>query len=106
MVEVKFYKGSRGYESFSLKGHANYNPGNDIVCSAISGLGMALIGTLKNIKDLDITNCYYEDGNIDISINPFIDQYQQDNVDMVFKTVLIGLLQIQQSYPANIKIND
>lgn len=104
MVEVSFIKTNRGFEEFHLKGHADYNPGNDIVCASISALSYALLGALDNTKGLNKRNVHIEPGRLDIEINPFLLSKEQEIVDQIFKTILIGLLQIEKQYPEHIKI--
>lgn len=104
MVEVSFIKGDYGFETLKVVGHANYNPGNDIVCSAISALTQALIGTLQNIPGLKFNNKTVQDGNIFVEIVPFLDENVQRIIDTVFLTVMIGLKQIEKSYPQSIHI--
>lgn len=105
MVEVSFNKGSYGYEECHIKGHADYNPGNDIVCSAVSALGFALVGTLKSINGISFRELQYEKG-VDVIINPFINPGQRRSIDMVFMTVYIGLKQIESSYPGHVHVSE
>jgi uncharacterized protein YsxB (DUF464 family) len=103
MVEINFVKGPYGFEVMKLTGHAEYNPGNDVVCAGVSALSQALIGTLQNMKVIFQTKII-ESGNILIEILPFSDNGVQKIIDTVFLTCLIGLLQIQQTYPGYLKV--
>lgn len=104
MVEVTFIMGHYGFETMKLVGHADYNPGNDVVCAGISALSQALVGTLQNINAQFRTKTV-ESGNIFIEIDPFSDESAQKVVDTVFLTCLVGLLQIEKQYPDHIKID-
>jgi len=88
-----------------LKGHAGYNPGNDVVCAGISALAFALVGTLKNIQDISFTRLQYQNG-VTVEIEPFADETEQAVVDAVFMTVLIGLKQIEKQYPNHIQVRE
>lgn len=103
MTEVKFYKGSYGFEKVTVQGHAEYNTGNDIVCAGISALAQALVGTLQNVDGISFKKKKVEPGNIELEIEPFFDEYQK-SIDSIFFTVYIGLSQIEKSYPKNIKV--
>lgn len=105
MVTVEFYQDSQGFTAMNLKGHACYNPGNDVVCAGISALAFALVGTLKNIDGIAFTRLQYQDGVV-VEIEPFADEETQAVVDAVFTTVLIGLKQIQKQYPENIRVKE
>lgn len=104
MVEISFVKGPYGFEIMKLVGHAEYNPGNDVVCAGISALSQALVGTLQNMSGINYRNKIVESGNILIEINPFADKSVQKIVDAVFLTCLIGMLQIEKVYPGYLKV--
>lgn len=105
MVTVEFYRDNQGFMAMELKGHAGYNPGNDIVCAGISALAFALVGTLKNIEDISFIRLQYQDG-VTVEIEPFANEAEQAVIDAVFMTVLIGLKQIQKQYPENIQVKE
>lgn len=100
MVKVTVIKTDYGYIAMRIDNHA----GDPLVCSAVSALGMALVGTLKGVDGLDIPACYYGSGMIDVSIHPFMDEQKQAVVDAIFETVYVGLKQIEGSYPNNINV--
>lgn len=105
MVTVEFYKDNQGFTAMELKGHAGYNPGNDIVCAGISALAFTLIGALKSIDGISFTRLQYHDG-VTVEIEPFADATEQLVVDAVFMTVLIGLKQIEKQYPGHIRVKE
>lgn len=105
MVEVRFVKGNYGYEECHIDGHAGYNPGNDIVCAAVSALGFALVGALRNITGISFREFQTENG-IDLAINPFVDEDNQKISDTVFMTVYVGLKQIEKSYPGHVRVTE
>jgi uncharacterized protein YsxB (DUF464 family) len=105
VVIVEFYQDNQGFTAMELKGHAEYNPGNDIVCAGISALAFALVGTLKSIEGVSFTRLQYQDG-VTVEIEPFADEQEQAVVDAVFTTVLIGLKQIQNKYPDHIQVKE
>jgi uncharacterized protein YsxB (DUF464 family) len=105
LVEVCFKKGNYGYEECRIEGHAGFNPGNDIVCAAVSALGFALIGSLRNISGISFRKFQAENG-IDLAINPFIDKGNQRIADTVFMTVYIGLKQIEKAYPEHVQVKE
>lgn len=104
MIHATFIRGSRGFEEFHLDGHADYNPGNDIVCAGVSALAYTLLGALDNIEGLDKRFIRIESGKLDIEINPFIDHMKQVQVNTIFQTILIGILQIEKKYPDYVQV--
>lgn len=102
MVNVHIKTAKDGFTA-TLKGHAEYNPGNDIVCSAISTLSGTLASACANVKGAHI---YYNDypGDQTIRVWGVTVWRQREEVKTILKTVLTGLKQVQQEYPKNIFI--
>lgn len=102
MVKVLITKEDSYYKSFTMEGHAGFNPSNDIVCSAISVLGYTLAGSLNNkfpnyppheIKSL-------ESGLVDITFK----KCSGIEFNTIIETIILGLLQVELKYPENITI--
>lgn len=104
MVKVQFYRDRMGFQSMKLEGHAEYNPGQDVVCAGISALAFALVGTLQGMKatfrrrKLDV--------GMDIEIEPYVYPDDQQVADAVFMTCLTGLRMIEAAHPAHIEIKE
>lgn len=98
MITVTYFKSHRGYERFTMEGHANFNPGQDIICAAASGLAWALVGVLDNIPELQ-KHINIQSGSLQVEIVPFFEDHKQQLLDMAFETVIIGLKQIEKKYP-------
>lgn len=100
MTDVRFAFSPERYR-MSLRGHAGYNPGNDIVCAGVSSIVFSLLGWLANASE-HITatrEMRYEPGRVDVDVSG--DKTLQTAFDMA----LIGISQIEQSYPANVHVN-
>ena len=85
--------------SFAMEGHAGYNPGNDIVCSAASALGQALYGYLDNNRDkITVDRMDKDKGQMHISI--------KGNASLLpaFEVVILGLMQIAKKYPEHVSV--
>lgn len=105
MVKAVF-KVSSEEISLSMTGHADYNPGNDIVCSAISALAYTLAGTLehmnkRNLNDFELQHAE-NDGDF-ICIVSKMARYTE-KIKTIFQTIYIGLKQIENQYPEHINI--
>ena len=104
MVKVEFSRSRYGFEAMKLDGHAEYNPGNDVVCAGISALSFAMVGMLDHLK------VHYRrrkvDVGVDVEVDPFIVPEDQQVVDAVFMTCLTGLRQIEKKYPDHIEIRE
>jgi len=104
LVEATFYATERGFVGCRIDGHAGYNPGNDIVCAAVSALGMALAGSLRAVRDLDIVRCECRGGKLRIETRPLAAAAEQAPVDAVYRTVYVGLKQVEAGYPQHVRV--
>lgn len=104
MIEIRTLKTNRGYERFKMEGHANFNPGNDIVCAAISALAYTLIASLDTIEDISIKELNVSSGLLHVEIEPFIDEAIQNVADIIFDTILRGMELIEVKYPKHVEI--
>jgi uncharacterized protein YsxB (DUF464 family) len=89
-----------------IKGHAGYNPGNDIVCSAVSASAYTLWGAVVNI--CGISQARYKDkpGDFlfDIDVKN-MDKPVLDKLKTIFQTIYIGIKLIAESYPDNVEVD-
>lgn len=101
MIDIKIIEKGDS-RTLKLRGHAGYNPGNDVVCSAASILICTLNGYIEthpdNIEESDVYDI--EDGHVDISLsgnNEFL---------AVFDAVKLGLRLLEQNFPNNVKLEE
>ena len=89
-----------------IKGHAGYNPGNDIVCSAISALAYTLVGAARDICGINQARYKDEPGNflLDIPIKDLSSPIY-GKLKTIFLTVYTGIKLIAKSYPDNVEVN-
>lgn len=94
MIKAKLYNSSN---EIRLTGHANFNPGNDIVCSAVSMLAYSYIAFLKNHG--------YSYGYDDNMYEMHIWALQHDEfIDGAYSLVAEGLELLADQYPENVHI--
>lgn len=86
--------------NYSMKaiGHAEYNPGNDIVCSAISTLAYTLACGISNSLT-QTKNISLKSGNVSINV-------KSDTLEVraMFKMVLLGYKMLAEKYSENILV--
>ncbi len=104
MVRVEFSRSRYGYESMDLDGHAEFNPGNDVVCAGISALAYALAGELKR-RGVPFRNFNLGHG-VHVETEPHIEPDEQRPIDAVYETCLTGLRQIEKKYPEHVRITE
>ena len=94
MINIKIEKKGDEYE-IKAEGHAMFCPGNDIVCASVSCLFYTLLGFLGNCKGV----CHsFEMKSGDAHI------LAKGDMEQAFEMFVIGLLQIEKSYPDNVKV--
>lgn len=99
MIEVSYLEKEKNVEALEIKGHANYaDEGQDIVCSAVSAIGVGGLNALENIDDIDII-C--EKGYISVKGSGL----KSDHNQIVIRTILIQLYTIERTYKKFIKIS-
>lgn len=83
----------------SVQGHAGYNPGNDIVCAAVSALVQTFETSAREFTTDKITSSM-EDGNAVIAWP----RAPTKELSLLIDSTCLGLLRIAGSYPENIKV--
>lgn len=97
MIEVNYKNNKELF--FSIKGHANYSENNDLVCAGVSSIVFGILNSLKshNFK-----------GEIKVEENKILikdETIENNNIKIVFETLIIQLKTVEDKYPSNIKIN-
>lgn len=90
MIEIQIIRRGRKCR-VEVKGHAEYNPGNDIVCSAVSALVQSLEGVI--IMESDKFDIESRSGYVNMEYKGFIKET---------KMLLMGLLRISKAYPKHV----
>lgn len=105
MVSVTVSINKNTYE-LDMHGHAEYCPGNDIVCSACSALAGALIGWVHN-NPKHIKKIYKMTGCKDLlpgAGRAYLKAKGGKCLQSAFMTAVIGLCQVSLEYPKNVRV--
>ncbi|HAA26102.1 MAG TPA: ribosomal-processing cysteine protease Prp [Ruminiclostridium sp.] len=105
MIIAEFYRDNDGkIRGFKVRGHAGYDSsGKDIVCSAVSAVvytalgGMIELAGFRNFeeKDREYISCFIPDN---------LTAEQLITADIILRTMVIGLKQIEAEYGQYIRI--
>ncbi|MBB1080149.1 ribosomal-processing cysteine protease Prp [Limosilactobacillus sp. STM2_1] len=88
--------------SFKLTGHADSGPyGQDIVCAAVSALS---ISTVNGLEQVVHAAPHVEQDNANGGFLKVTDLSLERESQILLRTLLNGLIDIQESYPQNIKV--
>ena len=99
MTEIRWYWEEDDF-GISAEGHAEFNPGNDIVCSAIS----ALLQTLwAGLEVCCFTPVEHKQESGVFKLTGSVYGYKERVIGL-FDSILFGLEQIAERYPDNVKI--
>ena len=99
MTDIKWYWDDDNF-GITAEGHAEHNPGNDIVCSAIS----ALLQTLwAGLEMHCFTSVEHSQNSGSFTLTGSVYGYRE-RVVALFDSILYGLELIAEKYPENVKI--
>lgn len=87
----------------SMKGHANYHPGNDIVCAAASMLACTFTAALEREKSagaLEHLEILRDSGDLLVRYTPTPDS--QDRISVILETIVTGYALLAGKYPQNV----
>lgn len=85
--------------SLSVKGHAGYNPGNDIVCAAVSALVQAFEASAREFTTDEIKSSL-RDGDAVISWA----RAPTAELSLLIDSLYLGLCMMAESFPENITV--
>lgn len=100
MISIKAsHKGARC--RLSIRGHAGYHPGCDIVCAGVSAIAFALLGWLSNNPEsiTETRRSQWSEGSVELDI------LGDKGLRTAFQMAVIGLWQIAGQYPDNVQIS-
>lgn len=99
MIEVNYLENNGSILKLEISGHANYDEvGKDIVCSAVSAIGVGGINALKIDKNIIVK---VEKGYILIEGDGLLEQKNQ----IVMRVILTQLKTIEVSYSKYLKVS-
>jgi uncharacterized protein YsxB (DUF464 family) len=103
MVKASFYNVKNKHFALRILGHAEFNPGNDIVCAAVSALAYTFAGAVQGYGDIGKLRLESGDFVCTLDTNGR-EKADSDHASIVFDTILLGLKQIEATYPDNIRV--
>lgn len=104
MTTARFNRKGGGYD-ITITGHADFNPGLDIVCSAVSMLTYTLMQCLSDAEDKGcLTECSIntKSGDVYISVKP--EQFYRKLLENTVDTIITGFELLADKYPDNVKL--
>lgn len=105
MIRVTVWqRGGQGPAGIRASGHAGAGPeGHDLVCSAVSALMITGVNALSEIADIAV-DVASKDGLVDFVLPQTLSAQQRYAANIILRTIVLGLSDIQRSYPAHLNI--
>lgn len=106
MTTVTVYRRSNGrIAGFRAEGHAQSKsrPGRDIVCSAVSALTQTAVNAMEAVAGVP-TEPTLDDGLLEVLLPGGLTAKQASDCQIILRTVIQGLTDIEQSYPAQVRV--
>lgn len=89
----------------SVKGHADYNPGNDIVCAGISTLSYTLLNYLRQAEKEHLVRDYsYTEEPGDIHMEFTVHWMFGREIGTAIDVFRTGMEMLESQYPDNIRV--
>ena len=112
MTTVTIKKGTEAWRTeISVRGHADYNPGNDIVCSAISSSICMLLNFLMQMDEQAMHTPKILDygklipGDVDMTVSQMgCDKTEKTKIKTAIECFRIAIAQVEQEYPMHVKL--
>jgi len=107
MISIATYRNSKkDIVQFVVKGHAYAaDPGQDIVCAAVSVLTQTTVLALHEIANIAIEH-EIENGYLKCKLPINLMEKELYDAKLLIDTMLLGLNNIRQSYPKYVEIHD
>jgi len=86
--------------ALSVQGHAGYNPGNDIVCAAVSALVQTFEASAREFTTDEIISSL-EDGDAVIAWP----RAPTAELSLLIDSLYLGLCMMASSYPDNVSVS-
>ena len=86
--------------ALSVQGHAGYNPGNDIVCAAVSALVQTFEASAREFTTDEIKSSL-KDGDAVISWP----RAPTAELSLLIDSLYLGLCMMAESYPNNVSVS-
>jgi uncharacterized protein YsxB (DUF464 family) len=86
--------------SLSVQGHAGYNPGNDIICAAVSALVQTFEASARVFTTDEIISSL-EDGDAVVAWP----RAPTKELSLLIDSLYLGLCMMAESYPDNVSVS-
>lgn len=107
MIKVQVKRHPSGdIEGFTIDGHAGYaNPGEDIVCAAVSGISFGMINAVEMLLDVTLPAKQNDGGYLHCTV-PELSADKQEKLQLLLEGMICSLRSVAMEYGDFVKVND
>ena len=92
--------------AYHAKGHADHGEyGHDIVCSAVSVLGVTCVNSLESILNINVVLENNREGLISFRLPSPLRDDEMHDAQILMKALQVGLQGIAEEYPDNLSLS-
>lgn len=108
MIEVTVHRQNEKITSFTISGHANSGPyGYDLVCAAVSAVSFGAVNAVFELCNIDLLINQADDGGfLRVTVPNDISAHTKEQVELIFKAMIISLQTIERDYGQHIVIKE
>lgn len=90
--------------SFKVEGHANYNSGNDIVCSAVSAITIGTVNALVGQSLIKPPKTTHHSGYLKAIFD--VADWHNGKAQLILESMVHMLKNIESTYQNHVTVND
>ena len=107
MIRATLTLNSEGrYVAYRCQGHAGYaEEGYDIVCSAVSVLGINCVNSLEALCSVKANVTDYDEGMLAFQLPSALSETQLRDAQLLMRSLRLGLESIAEEYPKNLSLS-
>lgn len=104
MISVRVRRTVGKVKQVTVSGHAGHAPkGEDLICAAVSALVQTFLFSLQRLLHVDVATDVSE-GFLSLTLPPDLDELVSRDVTLLTDSMLVGLDEIDKSYPGFLEV--
>ena len=108
MIHAVFYREAGAIVEFAVSGHAGFDdPGNDVVCAAVSALTQAALIGLEEVLEISVDADVDEhDGRLICRLPRDVEPAKRNGAAVLLETLVRSLRSIEAGYPDHVQVRE
>lgn|SRR5690606_810742 len=108
MIHVTVFRSSdRRIRRVVVEGHAGYaDPGEDIVCAAVSGITLGLVNSTERLLGVRVHQSTDREGKVDCRVPEAVSPELTDRIQLLMEAMVTSLAMVAEEYPDFVRLSD